>query len=406
MYAARTCFMTSRFVVASLLCIASLGEKISAQVVTEMPVVYQLPGMDKVVVKKELTYKTVDGVALKMDVYYPPNFEKSQKLPLVIFNNGVGAMQIPQWRVYQDWAKLTALSGMIAVNYQSRQGSAFEDTDDLINHIRSNASLLQIDENRIGIWTCSGNVSIGLRLAMQGSRSYIRCAVVYYGMTELNVVRQTLPLFVVRAGQDALGLNQAIDEFVRTALANDLNLQYINYLEGQHAFDILDDNDRSREIIKQTLDFLKTNLAARKGDMPESVLTASTFYDMLMRGQSDSAVAQYRRARAAFTGHPNYHWIKQEGGLNAMGYQLMQEQRNEAALEVMKINTENHPDSPNVYDSLGDAYEAVGDTARAVQASEKALALLQENTAIDENFRRAVRQSAEGKLERLRKQKI
>ncbi|NUM76877.1 hypothetical protein HUU40_21150, partial [candidate division KSB1 bacterium] len=148
----RYCFTMSRFVVATLLCTAGLAEKSPAQSVTEMPVVYQLPGMDKVIVKKDLTYKTVDGVALKMDVYYPPNLEKSQKLPLVIFNNGVGAMQIPQWRVYQDWAKLTALSGMIAVNYQSRQGAAFEDTDDLINHIRSNASSLQIDENRIGIW--------------------------------------------------------------------------------------------------------------------------------------------------------------------------------------------------------------------------------------------------------------
>lgn len=402
----RYCFKMSRFVVATLLCTAGLAEKSPAQSVTEMPVVYQLPGMDKVIVKKDLTYKTVDGVALKMDVYYPPNLEKSQKLPLVIFNNGVGAMQIPQWRVYQDWAKLTALSGMIAVNYQSRQGAAFEDTDDLINHIRGNASSLQIDENRIGIWTCSGNVSVGLRLAMQGNRSYIRCAVVYYGITELSVFRQTLPLFVVRAGQDALGLNQAIDEFVRYALTNDFNLQYINYLEGQHAFDIVDDNGRSREIIKQTLDFLKSNLAAKTGETPESVLTATTFYDMLMRGQSDSAMAQYRRARTKFSGHPNYHWIMQEGGINAMGYQLLQEQRNEAALEVLKINTENHPGSPNVYDSLGDAYEAVGDTARAVQASEKALALLQENTALDENFSRLIRQSAEAKLERLRKQKI
>lgn len=386
-----------------LLIATTVGEYATAQSVTERPVVYQLPGMDKVIVKKDIIYKTDGEAKLKVDVYYPPNIDKSAKLPLVIFNNGVGVVEIPQWRVYQDWARLVALTGMIAVNYQSRQGAAFKDTNDLIDYLRSNASTLQIDADRIGIWTCSGNVSVGLPLAMQANRPYIRCAAVYYGMADVNVSRQTLPLLVVRAGQDARGLNRAIDEFVKNALTSDLNFQFINYLEGQHAFDIVDDNDRSRQIIKQTLEFLKTNLTATEGATPASVLTSTTFYDMLMRGQSDSALAHYKRARKTFNGHPFYHWIMNEGGINAMGYELMQEQRNEAALEVLKINTENYPNSPNVYDSLGDAYEAVGDTAQAIQYAEKALALLQTDTTTNEDFRRSIRESAEGKLQRLKK---
>lgn len=397
-FSAMAVFFLSIFLIA-----ATATEYAAAQSVTERPVVYQLPGMDQVVVKKDIIYKTDGDTKLKVDVYYPPNLDKSAKLPLVIFNNGVGAMEIPQWRVYQDWARLVAVTGMIAVNYQSRQGAAFKDTNDLLDYLRSNASTLQIDADRIGIWTCSGNVNVGLPLSMQENRPYIRCAVVYYGIAELNVVRQALPLFVVRAGQDSRGLNQAIDEFVKNALTSDLNFQFINYLEGQHAFDILDDNDRSREIIKQTLDFLKTNLAEKQKVVPETVLTATTFYDMLIRGQSDSALAQYKRSRSKFTGHPNYHWMMQEGGMNAMGYQLMQDQRNEAALEVMKINTENYPNSPNVYDSLGDAYEAVGDTMMAIQSTEKALALLQTDTTTNEDFKRAIREGAEGKLQRLKR---
>ena len=89
--------------------------------------------------------------------------------------------------------------------------------------------------------------------------------------------------------------------------------------------------------------------------------------------------------------------------MNAMGYQLMQDQRNEAALEVMKINTENYPNSPNVYDSLSDAYEAVGDSAQAVHYAEKALAVLQTDTTTNENLRRAIREGAEGKLQRLKR---
>jgi len=291
MQSVRSFSAIQRIFVLILLSATTVVEYAPAQSVTERPVVYQLPGMDKVVVKKDIIYKTDGEAKLKVDVYYPPNIEKSAKLPLVVFNNGVGAMEIPQWRVYQDWARLVAATGMTAVNYQSRQGAAFKDTNDLIDYLRNNANTLQIDADRIGIWTCSGNVSVGLPLAMQENREYIRCAVVYYGMAELNVIRQTLPLFVVRAGQDARGLNQAIDQFVQNALVSDLNFQLINYLEGQHAFDIVDDNDRSREIIKQTLDFLKTNLAAKQETVPETVLTATTFYDMLIRGQGAGGFA-------------------------------------------------------------------------------------------------------------------
>jgi tetratricopeptide (TPR) repeat protein len=403
MHSARSFSARGAVFLSIILIAATAVELATAQSPTELPVVYQLPDMDKVVVKKDIVYKTDGDAKLKVDVYYPPNLDKSAKLPLVIFNNGVGAMAIPQWRVYQDWAKLVAVNGMIAVNYQSRQGAAFKDTNDLIDYLRKNANALQIDADRIGIWTCSGNVGVGLPLSMQENREYIRCAVVYYGIAELNVIRQTLPLFVVRAGQDARGLNQAIDQFVQTALLSDLNFQFINYLEGQHAFDIVDDNDRSREIIKQTLDFLKSNLLEKKGAAPETVLTATTFYDMLMRGQSDSALAQYKRARTKFSGNPFYHWIMNERGMNTMGYQLLQDQRNEAAVEVMKINVENHPNSANVYDSLGDAYEAVGDTAQAIHYSEKALAVLQADSASNQDFQ-GVRESAEGKLQRLKRQ--
>ncbi len=404
MHSTRSFLVVAVFFLSMLLITATATENAAAQAVTELPVVYQLPGMDQVVAKKDIIYKTDGETKLKVDVYYPPNLEKSARLPLVIFNNGVGAMAIPTWRVYQDWAKLVAVNGMVAVNYQSRQGAAFKDTNDLIDYLRSNASTLQIDADRIGIWTSSGNVAVGLPLSMQENREYIRCAVVYYGIAELSILRQTLPLFVVRSGQDARGLNQAIDQFVQTALLSDLNFQFINYLEGQHAFDIVDDNDRSREIIKQTLDFLKTNLAAKPKPASETVLTATTFYDMLMRGQSDSALAQYKRARTKFSGHPNYHWMMQEGGINAMGYQLMQDERNEAAVEVMKINVENYPNSSNVYDSLGDAYEAVGDTAQAIQCAEKALAVLQTDTTTNENLRRAIKEGSEAKLQRLKGQ--
>lgn len=50
----------------------------------------------------------------------------------------------------------------------------------------------------------------------------------------------------------------------------------------------------------------------------------------------------------------NYSFIENE--LNALGYQLLQENKIKKAIEVFKINVEEFPRSANVYDSLGEAY--------------------------------------------------
>ena len=71
---------------------------------------------------------------------------------------------------------------------------------------------------------------------------------------------QTPPLFVARAGRDNPWLNASIDRFVQEALARNAPLELMTHPAGQHGFDILDDDDRSREIITRTLDFLKGRL--------------------------------------------------------------------------------------------------------------------------------------------------
>ena len=87
-----------------------------SQTVTERAVVYQVPEMNNVVIKQGIEFKKVNDTSLNLDIYYPPGFNKRSNLPVVIFNNGVGVLNIPEWRVYKDWAKLMAAHGMVAVN--------------------------------------------------------------------------------------------------------------------------------------------------------------------------------------------------------------------------------------------------------------------------------------------------
>ena len=65
-----------------------------------------------------------------------------------------------------------------------------------------------------------------------------------------------------------------------------------------------------------------------------------------------------------------------EASVNLMGYEHMQAGDVKGAIEILKLNAYAYPNSPNVYDSLGDAYLADGQGELARQNSNKALVLL------------------------------
>jgi acetyl esterase/lipase len=71
-----------------------------------------------------------------------------------------------------------------------------------------------------------------------------------------------LPIFIVRAGKDQMPrLNEALDRFVAGSLAKNLPLSLVNYARGEHGFDLTNDSEGSREIIRNTLAFLRQWLA-------------------------------------------------------------------------------------------------------------------------------------------------
>jgi len=64
--------------------------------------------------------------------------------------------------------------------------------------------------------------------------------------------------------------------------------------------------------------------------------------------------------------------IATEADLNNFGYQLLGNNKIKEAIDIFKKNVKAHPDSWNVYDSLGEAYERNGDTKLAVENYSKA----------------------------------
>ncbi len=64
-----------------------------------------------------------------------------------------------------------------------------------------------------------------------------------------------------------------------------------------------------------------------------------------------------------------------DGELNAYGYQLLGEKKYTEAIDVLKLNTVKHPENPNTWDSLGEAYALSGDKKNAITNFKKALSL-------------------------------
>ncbi len=64
-----------------------------------------------------------------------------------------------------------------------------------------------------------------------------------------------------------------------------------------------------------------------------------------------------------------------EAQLNAYGYQLVNSGNFETAILIMKTNTENHPESANAWDSLGEVYALKGDKEKAIKSFNKSLSL-------------------------------
>jgi hypothetical protein len=230
--------------------------------VVEQEVVYRVPGMDRVTVRKDVGYVKTEGGELQLDLSYPPDFRPGLTRPAVVFINGVGSTprsSLKEWGIYKSWGRLVAASGWIGVTFDSRgpDAQSLQDIAALFAFLRKDGAPLGIDADHIAAWVCSGNVTSGLRFLMNGADHGVLGAVVYYGVSDPAVLRRDLPVFYVRAGRDNPRLNGGIDVLWARAIRENVPWTMVNAPTAHHAFDALDETDESRRIVRETLDFFR-----------------------------------------------------------------------------------------------------------------------------------------------------
>ncbi len=258
--------------------------------ITKKTIAYHTPGMDEATIERDVEYGAADSSALTMDIYAPSGSEDHARLPAVVFVTGypdpgyqamLGCMQ-KEMGSYVSWAKATAASGLKAITYTNRNPA--EDIDTLLQCLRERGASLGIDPNCIGLWSCSGNVPNALSVLMRHGDA-LKCAVLCYGyMLDLDgptVIADAAskwgfanpnaeksvedvpdtPLFIARAGQDETPhLNDALDSFLARALDRNLPVSFVNHPSGPHAFDLMQDSETTRDIIRRILAFMRFHL--------------------------------------------------------------------------------------------------------------------------------------------------
>ena len=264
-----------------------MNQKNEAERVSKSRVVYTMPGMESVHVTRDVPFTGADGGPLAMDVYSAATKDDERRAAVVLvggypdpgFERVVGC-RFKEMGSTVSWAQLIAASGLAAIAYTNRQPEA--DLHALLDHLASHAGDFGIDQQGFGVWASSGNAPLALSLSMRGRERRPRCTALLYpylmdlgdatavgtasatfhfanpctGHT-LGDLADDVPILLARAGQDQMPqLNASLDQFAAAALGANLPLTLINHPAGVHGFDLYEDSDASRRIVRAILGFL------------------------------------------------------------------------------------------------------------------------------------------------------
>jgi hypothetical protein len=204
-------------------------------------------------------YGMGDTTTLRMDVYRPA--KAGAPRPAFIIFSPVPPNQRSSNEFTSAWGRVAASKGLVAIIPDVRPESAAADIDALTAHLIGHASEYGLDPAAITLYAGSGPAYTALPIVEDPKRTSIKAAVIYYGSGPVSEFRRDLPVLLVRAGLDRPGLNSAeangINALVARALLQNAPITVINNSGGHHAFEIVDDDAVTRDVVDATVDFVK-----------------------------------------------------------------------------------------------------------------------------------------------------
>lgn len=251
----------------------------------------------------------------------------------------------------------------------------------------------------------AGGASCGVNQAVQLARRHpeVKALVLLSEETDAagrQFLRESpkLPLFMAAADDDPDPGVVEVMQWLFSLSPNSSN-RFERYSTGGHGVEMF---EAHKELPGEIVDWFSATLAGRS---PSTTAKASShsspeteFLELLdHQGGPAKAAQKYDALRKS---DPKASLFS-EAVMNRIGYEHLQAGDTKGAVDIMKLNVMAYPKSPNVYDSLSDAYLADGQKVLAKQNAQKALELLASDTTDPADRRKGIRESAETKLKQL-----
>jgi dienelactone hydrolase len=248
-----------------------------------------------------------------------------------------------------------------------------------------------------------GGASCGVDNSVQMARRHaeVRSLVLLSGVTDLKG-RQFLrdsarvPVFFSVADDDEFPTIPLAMEWLYSLTSNP-GKTFAHYATGGHGVNMFAAHPELPGII---VDWYVTTLIKTPGRVPTPANAPAIPPEAHILDQIDQpgGAAKVGQLLEEARQHNPKATLFSEATVNFVGYQHIQSGDTKGAVEIMKLNVAAYPNSPNVYDSLSDAYFANGQKDLARQNAKKAVELLSSDTTDNEQVRNAIRDNAEKKL--------
>jgi dienelactone hydrolase len=251
-----------------------------------------------------------------------------------------------------------------------------------------------------------GGASCGVNNSVQTARrhSEVKSLVLLSGNTDLNgrnFLRndKSVPVFFAYADDDEFKPSITAVLWLYSITA-DPSKKLVRYPSGGHGADIFPVHP---DLPKQIADWYVSTLTstARPTPVANEPVAVPANIRVLEDIDQPGGAAKVEEMLADARKRDAEATLFDEATVNFIGYEHMQAGDVKGAIGIFKLNVMAFPGSPNVYDSLGDAYVADGQKQLAQENARKALELLPSDTTDNEQRKDLIKASAEQKLKQL-----
>jgi dienelactone hydrolase len=261
-----------------------------------------------------------------------------------------------------------------------------------------------VAHERIGAGGASCGVDNAIKLARRHPE--VKSLVVLAGTTDREgrlflQSSKNLPIFTSAADDDPFGPEVLMMRWYFSVSPNSAS-RFAHYATGGHGAEMF---AVQKELPGIIADWFSATLENRPDHLPKTngqAMAPQVFHNLELIDKTGGGGAdQFAKSMPAGGLSGPETALFPEFIVNMLGYEHLQVGDIKGGVEILKLNVAAYPNSPNVYDSVSDAYLADGQKDMTLQNAKKAVELLAKDTADSVETRNGIRESAEQKIKQL-----